>query len=71
MFNSNDIQKPVLGWSIAHSFGAVWSMEWCPSGGFNNLSSTSRLGILAAATSSGCVVIYNVPKLETGDKEPK
>ncbi|XP_065212541.1 uncharacterized protein LOC135840117 isoform X2 [Planococcus citri] len=68
---SNDIQKPVLGWSIAHSYGAVWSMEWCPSGGFNNLSTTTRLGILAAATSSGCVIVYNVPKLEISDKEPK
>lgn len=61
---SNDIHKPTLAWAIAHRYGAVWSMEWCPTGGFDSSSKPGRLGIIALGTSAGCVVIYSVPRLD-------
>ncbi|XP_063617780.1 uncharacterized protein LOC134790781 isoform X1 [Cydia splendana] len=52
----------VLG--IAHDFGTVWSMDWCPSGARDALTAenaASRLGLLAVACSSGSVYIFAVP----------
>lgn len=63
---SNDIHAPTLAWAIAHNYGAVWGMEWCPTGGFDNSSTPCRLGILALATSSGCIAVYSMPRLDCG-----
>ncbi|XP_063358809.1 uncharacterized protein LOC134648251 [Cydia amplana] len=55
----------VLG--IAHDFGTVWSMDWCPSGARDALTAesaenaSSRLGLLAVACSSGSVYIFAIP----------
>ncbi|XP_061728351.1 uncharacterized protein LOC133533399 isoform X1 [Cydia pomonella] len=52
----------VLG--IAHDFGTVWSMDWCPSGARDAMTAenaASRLGLLAVACSSGSVYIFAVP----------
>ncbi|XP_063529630.1 uncharacterized protein LOC134740906, partial [Cydia strobilella] len=52
----------VLG--VAHDFGTVWSMDWCPSGARDALTAEnapSRLGLLAVACSSGSVYIFAVP----------
>jgi len=54
--NSGSSPKFVMG--LAHSRGAVWALQWCPSGCYQD----SRLGLLAAASSDGSVAIYSVPR---------
>lgn len=49
---------------IAHEEGAVWNLEWCPSGGYIE---NERLGILAAACSSGRTLLYAIPWLDGRD----
>ncbi|XP_069990195.1 uncharacterized protein [Penaeus vannamei] len=52
---------------IAHEFGNVWSLAWCPSGAYEYLegelasSQLKRLGLLAAAFSDGFIRIYVIP----------
>ncbi|XP_047476446.1 uncharacterized protein LOC125030435 isoform X2 [Penaeus chinensis] len=52
---------------IAHEFGNVWSLAWCPSGAYEHLegdlasSQLKRLGLLAAAFSDGFIRIYVIP----------
>ena len=48
---------PKLALSIAHEFGRVWSLKWCPSGCYDS----ERLGILAAACSDGTIRCFSVP----------
>ena len=48
---------PVLELLLAHSYGRIWSLTWCPSGCYDN----SRLGALAAACSDGSVRLFSVP----------
>lgn len=48
---------PKLELCIAHEFGRVWSLKWCPSGCYD----AERLGILAAACSDGTVRCFSVP----------
>ena len=48
---------PSLELLLAHSFGRVWSLAWCPSGCYDE----SRLGVLAAACSDGSVRVFSVP----------
>nr|CAD7443819.1 unnamed protein product [Timema bartmani] len=53
--------KLVLG--LAHEFGAVWQLEWCPSGCYDLEAPEDRLrrlGLLAAACSDGTVRIFSV-----------
>nr|CAD7403599.1 unnamed protein product [Timema poppensis] len=53
--------KLVLG--LAHEFGAIWQLEWCPSGCYDVETPEDRLrrlGLLAAACSDGTVRIFSV-----------
>jgi len=57
---------PKLAVGIAHDYGAVWCMEWCPSGCYDTLDvevpkcRLRRLGLLGAACSDGTVRIFSV-----------
>lgn len=62
----NFTESPAMVFAIAHGEGAVWSLEWCPSGGYIE---NERLGLLAAACSSGKVLVYAIPWLDNRDKE--
>nr|XP_034824353.1 uncharacterized protein LOC117982159 [Maniola hyperantus] len=64
---------PEFALGIAHDYGTVWAIDWCPSGvrdvfpleEDNELKSTSytflRLGLLAVACSNGSAYIFSVP----------
>lgn len=49
---------------LAHEHGNIWSMEFCPSGCFNEIidddSKVKRLGLLALACSDGKLPIYTI-----------
>ncbi|XP_075210737.1 uncharacterized protein LOC142318092 [Lycorma delicatula] len=51
--------SPTFKLGLAHSHGAVWSLEWCPDGCFQ--PAFSRLGLLAAGFSDGKVLVYSIP----------
>ncbi|PFX15738.1 General transcription factor 3C polypeptide 2 [Stylophora pistillata] len=60
--------KPTLSLGIAHDFGAIWDISWCPSGTWEPSSSytnqkecLSRLGVIAVACSDGLVRILSIP----------
>lgn len=69
--NKND--SPTLSYAIVHNHGTVWSLEWCPSGCYQDESLKNykeeneiesrfkRMGMLAAACSDGNVYIYSLP----------
>uniref|UniRef100_A0A6I8T0S2 General transcription factor 3C polypeptide 2 n=1 Tax=Xenopus tropicalis TaxID=8364 RepID=A0A6I8T0S2_XENTR len=70
MENSCD-SGPVFSYGIAVDHGCIWDMKFCPSGGWE-LPCTSRkslqmarLGLLAAAFSSGHIEIYSLPHPES------
>ncbi|CAH1981210.1 unnamed protein product [Acanthoscelides obtectus] len=70
--NKHSITMPRLMYCIALNIGPVWHMEWCPSGCFDESSSTNgktfnRLGLLAVAGSVPGVHVYAVPKLSEED----
>ena len=50
-------KDPELVMGIAHNYGKVWCMEWCPSGLWEN---KVTLGGLAAACSDGTIRIFKV-----------
>ncbi|XP_059501461.1 general transcription factor 3C polypeptide 2 isoform X2 [Stegostoma tigrinum] len=56
-----------LAYGIATEYGCIWDMKWCPSGAWELPETTrkipqmARLGMLAAAFSSGKVVVYSLP----------
>ncbi|XP_025089919.1 uncharacterized protein LOC112561571 [Pomacea canaliculata] len=54
-----------LAFCIAHDYGHVLSMCWCPEGAFDSgnpeESFFQRLGLLAAACSDGNIRIYSIP----------
>ena len=58
---------PELELCIAHSYGRVWSLIWCPSGCYDS----QRLGLLAAACSDGTVRLFSIPTTSTLDKQIK
>lgn len=61
------VPKFKLGY--AHSNGAVWSLEWCPTGCYQ--PSSGRLGLLAVGFSNGKASVYSVPsKTITTDRLP-
>lgn len=47
---------PKLEFCIAHNYGHVYDMEWCPSG----CHDTNRLGLLAIACSDSHVYIHHI-----------
>ncbi|KAG0260587.1 General transcription factor 3C polypeptide 2 [Mortierella polycephala] len=67
--NKSPIGEPKahLDICIVHDYGTVMDLKWCPSGNFSVAESgshsgdISRLGILAAAFSDGCIRIYTIP----------
>ncbi|XP_048453025.1 general transcription factor 3C polypeptide 2 [Rhincodon typus] len=60
-----------LAYGIATEYGCIWDMKWCPSGAWELPETTrkipqmARLGMLAAAFSSGKVVVYSLPHPES------
>ncbi|XP_072913233.1 general transcription factor 3C polypeptide 2 [Hemitrygon akajei] len=60
-----------LAYGIATDYGCIWDMKWCPSGTWElpettrKLPQMARLGVLAAAFSSGKVVVYSLPHPES------
>lgn len=54
----NDEFVPKFKFGIAHSHGAVWSLDWCPSGCYQ--PSGGRLGLLAAGFSDGTAAVYSL-----------
>lgn len=62
---------PEFSLGIAHDYGTVWAMDWCPSGARDGPSDSDikkessdaflRLGLLAAACSNGFAYIFSVP----------
>ena len=58
---------PELDLCIAHCYGRVWSLIWCPSGCYDS----QRLGLLAAACSDATVRLFSIPNTSTLDKEIK
>ncbi|CAH2066488.1 unnamed protein product, partial [Iphiclides podalirius] len=66
------IPKFALG--IAHDFGTVWSMDWCPSGvrdcqPAGGGDTEARLGLLAIACSNGAAYVLVVPYPKTGESQ--
>ncbi|XP_076062604.1 uncharacterized protein LOC143037877 isoform X2 [Oratosquilla oratoria] len=63
----NDLVAPKMVLGIAHEYGAVWSLEWCPSGIYESPTPghaenpLQRIGLLAASCSDGTIRIYIVP----------
>lgn len=65
---------------IAHNYGAIWKLEWCPSGGvcefekqtLHGAEKYKRLGLLAVAASDGNVYIYSIclPKVSDSNEIP-
>ena len=51
-------EAPVFQLGLGHSYGRVWGLAWCPSGG----QKEDREGLLAAACSDGSVRIWAVPR---------
>ncbi|KAG0281143.1 hypothetical protein BGZ95_006442 [Linnemannia exigua] len=55
-----------LALCILHSYGAVFDLKWCPTGGHMDAGSSNgdltRLGILAATFSDGTIRIFSVPE---------
>ncbi|KAF9124944.1 hypothetical protein BGW39_007775 [Mortierella sp. 14UC] len=55
-----------LALCILHSYGAVFDLKWCPTGGRMDAGASdgdlTRLGILAAAFSDGTIRVFSVPE---------
>ncbi|XP_006818350.1 general transcription factor 3C polypeptide 2-like [Saccoglossus kowalevskii] len=64
---------PYLSLGIAHEFGAIWDMKWCPSGAWEDVQQSgkevSRLGLLALSCSDGTVRILSICHPECTDDE--
>ncbi|TNN45436.1 General transcription factor 3C polypeptide 2 [Liparis tanakae] len=75
-YNSRPDSQPALAYGLAQDSGFVWTLKWCPAGGWElpscdrKVSKTPlslkapflpRLGLLAVATSNSVVTIYSLP----------
>lgn len=47
-----------MSYGLAHEFGAVWDMAWCPSGAYE---SKKKIGLLALSTSCGDCPVFAMP----------
>ncbi|KAI4502019.1 hypothetical protein M0802_002701 [Mischocyttarus mexicanus] len=63
-----EVSTPTLSYAIVHNSSTIWSLEWCPSGCYQNDTLNNykkgtyrRMGLLAAACSDGSVYIYSLP----------
>ncbi|XP_070844275.1 general transcription factor 3C polypeptide 2 [Chaetodon trifascialis] len=65
--NSRPDSQPSLAYGLAQDKGFIWSLKWCPAGGWEPPSCDRkapflpRLGLLAVATSTSVVTIYSLP----------
>uniref|UniRef100_A0A8C2ZRW0 General transcription factor IIIC, polypeptide 2, beta n=2 Tax=Cyclopterus lumpus TaxID=8103 RepID=A0A8C2ZRW0_CYCLU len=66
-YNSRPDSQPALAYGLAQDQGFVWTLKWCPAGGWELPSCDRkapflpRLGLLAVATSNSVVTIYSLP----------
>nr|XP_019966621.1 PREDICTED: general transcription factor 3C polypeptide 2-like [Paralichthys olivaceus] len=66
-YNSSPDSQPTLAYGLAQDKGFIWNLKWCPAGGWELPSCgrkapfLPRLGLLAAASSTGVVTIYSLP----------
>lgn len=62
--NTSITNPPKLEFCIAHDYGPVWCLEWCPSGCYDIMQQNDdylqRLGILAVGAVDSCVYLYSV-----------
>ncbi|KAE9535993.1 hypothetical protein AGLY_007894 [Aphis glycines] len=49
---------PHMSYGIAHEFGAVWDMAWCPSGAYEP---PEKIGLMALSTSCGDCPVFAMP----------
>ncbi|XP_038160054.1 general transcription factor 3C polypeptide 2 [Cyprinodon tularosa] len=68
-YDSRPNSQPSLAYGLAQDKGFIWQLKWCPAGGWElpncvRKAFLPRLGLLAAATSSGVVTIYSLPHPE-------
>lgn len=52
---------PYMCYGLAHEFGAVWDMAWCPSGAYEP---NKKIGLLALSTSCGDCPVFAMPHVE-------
>ena len=57
-------KKPKLEFMIAHNYGTILEMCWCPGGTSFALNKNGRLGLLALACSDGYIRILSIPLIE-------
>lgn len=49
---------PHMSYGLAHEYGAVWDMAWCPSGAYEP---PQKIGLLALSTSCGDCPVFAMP----------
>lgn len=49
---------PHMSYGVAHDYGAVWDMAWCPSGAYEP---PKKMGLLALSTSCGDCPVFAMP----------
>jgi hypothetical protein len=49
---------PHMSYGIAHEYGGVWDMAWCPSGAYEP---PQKMGLLALSTSCGDCPVFAMP----------
>lgn len=49
---------PHMSYGLAHDYGAVWDMAWCPSGAYEP---PQKIGLLALSTSCGDCPVFAMP----------
>ncbi|XP_047126587.1 uncharacterized protein LOC100200373 isoform X1 [Hydra vulgaris] len=59
--NQNISSLPRLSICICHSYGPIYSMEWCPSGCYTVVDEVKRFGLLAVGCGDGKVRILSIP----------
>ena len=47
-----------MSYGLAHEYGAVWDMAWCPSGAYEP---PQKIGLLALSTSCGDCPVFAMP----------
>lgn len=52
---------PYMSYGLAHEFGAVWDMAWCPSGAYEP---KKKIGLLALSTSCGDCPVFAMPDVD-------
>ncbi|XP_025193705.1 uncharacterized protein LOC112593511 [Melanaphis sacchari] len=58
VINKSTSFTPHMSYGIAHEYGAVWDMAWCPSGAYEP---PQKIGLLALSTSCGDCPVFAMP----------